>query len=213
MTKCEYIRENVSMRELLEKYGFKFSRKNFICCCFHNEKTPSACVSKDDRWYICYGCGTSYNTIDFVANYEKCSRSMAIAKIDEMFSLGLGNNLTSQQKRELQKVQHRYRLLKEKQEREKQEERMACNKIIEELRMWEQIQKYTHPTRGQIRTNTWELSDLFFYSLKQQIWLNWLYDRIYGIDHKECEYDYTILEDNRELVKRVLNGDIVFLSL
>lgn len=213
MTKCEYIRENVSMRELLEKYGFKFSRKNFICCCFHNEKTPSACVSKDDRWYICYGCGVSYNTIDFVANYEKCSRSIAIAKIDEMFSLGLGNNLTSQQKKELQKVQHRYRLLKEKQEREKQEEQIACNKIIEELRTWEQIQKDTHPTRGQIRNNTWELSDLFFHSLKQQKWLCWLYDKICEFDHKECEYDYTILDNKRELVKKVLNYDMAFLSL
>lgn len=212
MTKCEYIRENVSMRELLEKYGFQFSRKNYMCCCFHNEKTPSACVSKDDRWYKCYGCGASYNTIDFVANYEKCSRSMAIAKIDEMFGLGLGNNLTSQQKEELKEISERNRLLKEKRERESRKEQIACNKIIEELRMWEQIQKYTHPTRGQIRTNTWVLSDLFFYSLKQQRWLSWLYDKICGLDHKECEYDYTILDDKRELVKKILNTEIVLLS-
>ena len=210
MTKCEYIRENVSMRELLDKYGFQFSRKNFMCCCFHNEKTPSACVSKDDRWYTCFGCGVSYNVIDFVANYEKCSRNLAISKIDEMFNLGLGRELTAQQKRELREAQRRNKLLKEQREREKKEEQLACDKIIKRMRMWEQVQKFTHPTRGQIKTNTWELSDLFFYSLKQQRWLNWLYDKICEFDHKECEYDYIVLGDKKELIKMVLNNSMLF---
>lgn len=210
MTKCEYIRENVSMRELLERYGFQFSRKNYMCCCFHNEKTPSACVSKDDRWYICYGCGVSYNTIDFVANYEKCSRNQAISKIDEMFGLGFGRELTAQQKKELKEAQRRNKFLKEQREQEKKDEQLACDKIVKRLRMWEQIQKDTHPTRGQIRNNTWELSDLFFHSLKQQRWLNWLYDKICEFDHKECEYDFIILSDKKELIKMVLNNSIPF---
>lgn len=210
MTKCEYIRENVSMRELLERYGFQFSRKNFMCCCFHNEKTPSACISKDDRWYKCYGCGVSYNVIDFVANYEKCSRNLAISKIDEMFGLGLGRELTAQQKKELKEAQKRNKLLKEQREQEKKDEQLACDKIVKRLRMWEQVQKFTHPTRGQIKTNTWELSDLFFYSLKQQRWLNWLYDKICEFDHKECEYDFIILSDKKELIKMVLNNSIAF---
>lgn len=210
MTKCEYIRENVSMRELLNKYGFQFSRKNFMCCCFHNEKTPSACISKDDRWYKCYGCGVSYNVIDFVANYEKCSRNQAISKIDEMFGLGFGRELTAQQKKELKEAQKRNKLLKEQREQEKKDEQLACDKIVKRLRMWEQVQKFTHPTRGQIRTNTWELSDLFFYSLKQQGWLNWLYDKICEFDHKECEYDFIILSDKKELIKMVLNNSMPF---
>ena len=210
MTKCEYIRENVSMRELLDKYGFQFSRKNFMCCCFHNEKTPSACISKDDRWYKCYGCGVSYNVIDFVANYEKCSRNQAISKIDEMFGLGFGRELTAQQKKELKEAQKRNKLLKEQREQEKKDEQLACDKIVKRLRMWEQVQKFTHPTRGQIKTNTWELSDLFFYSLKQQGWLNWLYDKICEFDHKECEYDFIILSDKKELIKMVLNNSMPF---
>ena len=210
MTKCEYIRENVSMRELLDKYGFQFSRKNFMCCCFHNEKTPSACISKDDRWYKCYGCGVSYNVIDFVANYEKCSRNQAISKIDEMFGLGFGRDLTAQQKKELKEAQRRNKLLKEQREQEKKDEQLACDKIVKRLRMWEQVQKFTHPTRGQIKANTWELSDLFFYSLKQQRWLNWLYDKICEFDHKECEYDFIILSEKKELIKMVLNNNIAF---
>lgn len=210
MTKCEYIRENVSMRELLERYGFQFSRKNFMCCCFHNEKTPSACISKDDRWYKCYGCGVSYNVIDFVANYEKCSRNLAISKIDEMFGLGLGRELTAQQKKELKEAQRRNKFLKEQREQEKKDEQLACDKIVKRLRMWEQVQKFSHPTRGQIKTNTWELSDLFFYSLKQQRWLNWLYDKICEFDHKECKYDFIILSDKKELIKMVLNNSIAF---
>lgn len=210
MTKCEYIRENVSMRELLEKYGFQFSRKNFMCCCFHNEKTPSACISKDDRWYKCYGCGVSYNVIDFVANYEKCSRNQAISKIDEMFGLGFGRELTAQQKKELKEAQKRNKLLKEQRAQEKKDEQLACDKIVKRLRMWEQVQKFAHPTRGQIKTNTWELSDLFFYSLKQQKWLNWLYDKICEFDHKECEYDFIILYEKKELIKMVLNNSVLF---
>ena len=212
MTKCEYIRENVSMRELLEKYGFTLTRKGFMNCCFHNEKTPSACVSKDDRWFRCFGCGVAYNTIDFVANYENCTRKVAIDKIDQMFGLGLGNDLTPQQKLELSESKKRNQLAKEKQERERREEILVLNKIINELRMWEQVQKDTHPTRGDIKYNTWKYDNLFFYSLKTQRWLNWLYDKICGFDHKECEYDYTNSYYKSELVKKILNCEILLLS-
>lgn len=211
MTKCEYIRNYVSMRELLEKYGFQFSRRGFMHCCFHNEKTPSACVSKDDRWYRCYGCGTSLNTIDFVAKYEKCSRKTAIAKIDEMFQLGLGNNLTDEQKTELETAIIKNKLKKREQEQYKREKQLALDKIVAELKLWQQIQTYTHPTRGQVRKGTWEFEDLFFFAVKQQEWLNWLYDTICEYDHEDCIYDHTVTDSKREIIKKVLSNDILLL--
>lgn len=210
MINIEILKQNVGMQDLLEKYGIYQNKKKYICP-FHQDKHPSACIDKN-AWFHCFACGVNYDIIDFVANYEKCNRGVAIARINEMFNLGLDFGLTEKQLKDLRYRQEQIKLLKEKKESEKKEKIIALNKIIDDLRIWEQVQKDTHPTRGNIKHNTWEYADLFFYSLKMQIWLNWLYDKICGFEHKECEYDYTILYDKRNLVEKVLNSEILLLS-
>lgn len=42
----------------------------FGCCPFHNEKTPSFCVSPGKQTYHCFGCGVGGNVITFVMEYE-----------------------------------------------------------------------------------------------------------------------------------------------
>jgi hypothetical protein len=207
MTNCEIIKEKVSMEELLEKYGIYKQRKNYICP-FHNDKNPSAGIDKNG-WFHCFSCGINYNVIDFVVNYEKCDRKTAIAKLDLMFGLGLGNELTAKQKRELRIAKEKREKEKAQKESEQKFERSVCNKIIEQLRFWEDVQKTCHPTRGEIRTDTWELADMFFMSLKKQVWLNWLYDKVCGFDSPECEYDYIYYAiDKKDMVRKILNGDI-----
>lgn len=211
MIDVKIMKQNVSMEDLLNKYGIYRNRKNYLCP-FHQDKNPSASIDKNG-WFHCFACGVNYDIIDFVANYEKCNRGNAIARINEMFNLGLDVKLTWKQRKELNDRQKMIRLLKEKQKREKIEEHLALNKIIKELRIWEQIEKDTHPTRAEIKNNTWENDNLFFYSLKRQKWLNWLYDKICEFEHKDCEYDYMFLCDKRELVKKVLNDNIVLLTI
>ena len=41
MDKVEIIKDRLTMREVLLHYGYEPNRAKFICCPFHNERTPS----------------------------------------------------------------------------------------------------------------------------------------------------------------------------
>lgn len=61
-SKKNIILDNLTMKEVLDKYGIKTIRNSF-CCPFHNDKTPSAkCYAKT---YYCFACGERrrFNTI------------------------------------------------------------------------------------------------------------------------------------------------------
>lgn len=206
MTNCEIIKEQVSMSDLLEKYEIYKQRNNYICP-FHNDKNPSAGVDKNG-WFHCFACGVNYNVINFVKNYEKCDIKTAIAKINNMFGLGLNYNLTKQQKQELHIAKVKREKEKARNEKLKRFEKETCDKIIKELRLLEQVETDIHPTRGEIRTDTWKYCDLFFYSLKRQEWLNWLYDAVCGFDHPESEFDYTIGTDKVRLLREIYKGEL-----
>lgn len=58
------VKENVTVRQAAEFYGFKITKSGLISCIFHNDKTPSM---KVDRRYYCFGCGVTGDVIDFTA--------------------------------------------------------------------------------------------------------------------------------------------------
>ncbi|NCD06400.1 MAG: hypothetical protein EOL97_09790 [Spirochaetia bacterium] len=206
MTKCEIILQQVKMSDLLERYGIYPKQNKKYYCIFHNDHNPSATISKEDKWFKCWSCGVNVNVIDFVAKKENCDRSTAIKIINGMFNLGLDGELTLQQKEELRKK-------KEETERQRKRKEWWRKFIISKLceisdwlRVWEQVERETHPTRGEIKNNAWKEKneDLFFQSLKQQHWLNWLYDRVCNNDNDLCgEYDYLYGFTNKEVLNNL----------
>lgn len=48
------------------------------CCPFHNEKTPSFCVSPDKGFFYCFGCGAGGNAFKFLSLIENVSYFEAI---------------------------------------------------------------------------------------------------------------------------------------
>lgn len=54
------------------------SRRYWGCCPFHNEKTPSFCVSPDKGLFYCFGCGTGGNAFKFLSLIENISYFEAI---------------------------------------------------------------------------------------------------------------------------------------
>ena len=64
------IKQSVSMRELVERYGIHIDRKGFCCCPFHKEKTGSMKIYKDS--YNCFGCGANGDIFSFVMRMENC---------------------------------------------------------------------------------------------------------------------------------------------
>lgn len=195
--------DRISMTALLEKYGIYPTRQKVYNCPFHNDINPSASVHKD-KWFHCFACGINYNVVDFVAKYENCSRNVAVQKIKEMFSLGFDEE-------EWQRIAAKLRHKLEIKNAEKRDRHIAIIRVIDEIRLWESVQKDCHPTRGEIRKDKWSKEKLYFYALKQQAFLSWLYDRLSEHYIPESEYYDLYPYTTKELTNKILN-EVGFLT-
>lgn len=64
------IKANVSMRDVLAKYGVSVNRNNMCCCPLHGERHPSMKVFKDG--YKCFACNSNGDIFTFVQEMEGC---------------------------------------------------------------------------------------------------------------------------------------------
>ena len=83
------IKNRINMIDICKTYGFNIQRGNFICCPFHNEKTPSLKLYDGNRGFYCFGCGEHGSVIDFVMRYFNLDFQKAISKLNDDFRLGL----------------------------------------------------------------------------------------------------------------------------
>ena len=125
------IKQSVSMREVVERYGIHIDRKGFICCIFHNEKTASMKVYKDSVY--CFGCGRSADIFSFVMGMEHCDFKTAYK------SLGGSYKQQSDHQRNL----YHYHLQKRKEDEIKRLQRIEQEKkeVTEEIRMQKLFKK------------------------------------------------------------------------
>lgn len=77
----EEIKSSVKLMDLLSEYGIKPDRKGFICCPFHNEKTPSMKIYPKSNTYYCFGCGASGDVFKFIQNMENCDFKTAFIRL------------------------------------------------------------------------------------------------------------------------------------
>ena len=119
------IKQSVSMRELVERYGIHIDRKGFCCCPFHKEKTGSMKIYKDS--YNCFGCGANGDIFSFVMGMENCDFKTAYK------ALGGSYRQQSDHQRNL----YHYHLQKRKEDEIKRLQRIEQEKkeVIEEIRM------------------------------------------------------------------------------
>ena len=54
------------------------------CCPFHNDKTPSFCVSEDKGFCKCFGCGESGDIISFTMKVNNMDFKSAIEELANM---------------------------------------------------------------------------------------------------------------------------------
>lgn len=81
-------REAVSSLDVARHYGFAPNRAGFICCPFHNERTPSLKLFPDGGWK-CFGCGAGGTSIDFVSRLLELEPLAAVERLNTDFGLGL----------------------------------------------------------------------------------------------------------------------------
>ena len=106
MVECtDDIKNRINMIDVCKTYGFNIQRGNFICCPFHNEKTPSLKLYDGNRGFYCFGCGKHGSVIDFVMLYFGLDFKSAIIKLNDDFRLGLpiGQKIDRRKQLEMQR--------------------------------------------------------------------------------------------------------------
>lgn len=84
------ILNNITMPDVIDKYGLKHNRRK-ISCPFHgHDKHPSAQIY--DNYFHCFTCGKHLDVIGFVQEYFNLDFKEAMQKINEDFNLGLNSN-------------------------------------------------------------------------------------------------------------------------
>ena len=113
------IKSRLTMSEILAFYGFSPNSKGFICCPFHNEKTPSFKAYNGTGGCNCFGCGEHGSVIDFVMKYFNLSFTEAVKKLNADFGLGLPIGDVSFE--QLREMYYKSKMIQAKREREKAE--------------------------------------------------------------------------------------------
>ena len=119
----EEIKQNVTMADVLAKYGVKV-KKNMACCPIHREKHPSMQVFKDG--YKCHACQSHGDIFDFVIEMEHCDFKTAFISLGGTYE----KHKSQQHKKLVNKKFERQR--KERQEQSMFEEQlhlMLCKSI------------------------------------------------------------------------------------
>lgn len=116
------IKQQYSMREIVERYGFHTNRAGFISCPFHTgDHSPSLKVYKKD--FHCHACGANGDIFSFIQRMDNCDFKTAFYSLG-----GTYQKPTSASKLAL------YRIEKAKANREKKEkrlrERMRFNNML-----------------------------------------------------------------------------------
>lgn len=114
------IKSRLTMRDVLERYGYTADRKGFICCPFHAEKTASFRIYEKD--YHCFGCQEHGDVITFAQKLFGLSFQETLRKLDADFELNLYSDHSFE---ELRRSHFQQQALQAKREREKRQKEKA----------------------------------------------------------------------------------------
>lgn len=84
---ADIIKQNVSMRNILDRYGLKLNRRGAMCCPFHREKTASFKLYSNGTKFHCFGCGADGDVITFVMRYYGIGYAQAITRVAAEFGI------------------------------------------------------------------------------------------------------------------------------
>lgn len=139
------IKNRLDTIQVFEYYGLQPNRKGFICCPFHNEKTPSLKIYKGDGGYYCFGCGEHGTVIDFVMKYFNLSFKEAITKLNNDFNLGLPIGEKLDRRKQLDMAKRSFKARQEREKKKQEENRLKNNREIaldEWIKLYKQKMKY-----------------------------------------------------------------------
>ena len=111
---AERIKDQLTMGDVLERYGIPTSRNGRIPCPIHHGKDKN--FSYSDKYYKCFVCGKSGSVIDFAMDLFDLDFRQAIIRLNDDF----GMNLLSASASPVSPLRERNRILEERRARERE---------------------------------------------------------------------------------------------
>lgn len=120
------IKQQYSMREVVESYGIHINRAGFCSCPFHQgDRTPSLKVYPKD--FHCHACGANGDIFEFIQRMDHCDFKTAFKK------LGGAYEVKSEYQHKL--AQYAMRKQKETETRRRQQAIAKKNAILQDIKM------------------------------------------------------------------------------
>ena len=188
LNKAEVIKLRIDMNDILQRYGFETNRAGFMCCPFHNEKTPSLKIYENNRGWNCFGCGEGGDQISFVQKLFNLSFGEALKRIDSDFCLGLYEKPSLFEYRKSQKQLNE---IKKKRELEKQERQKIKDEYWEIFDEW--LRLFNNRIKYAPKNQDEELHPLFIETLQNLEYFKFLLD---NIEIRRWEYDRKTNKNN-----------------
>lgn len=128
------IKDRLMMRDVLERYGYQADRKGFMCCPFHNEKTPSMRIYEKD--FHCFGCQEHGDIVSFVQKLFNLSFPETLRKIDADFGLNIyGDHIFE----DIRRSHYQQMAVKAKKERAKREKEALDSEYWKAFDEWKRL--------------------------------------------------------------------------
>jgi len=179
----EQIKEDISMPELLQRYGIKVNRARMIHCPFHgDDRHPSMKVYPDS--VHCFACGFHGDIFDFVRKMDNCDFKTAYFALGGSYDHNMANS-----SREILKASY------ERKRAEKKAKEEAERKFFFELTFAMEICRCADEI-CEIFSDNW------CYLVDKRDWLNYCYELKY-LDRKEVN-EIDVIRICREVRKRGL---------
>lgn len=176
----EELKEQLTMFDVLAKYGIKTSRNGMCSCPFHKDKKPSMKVYKDG--YKCFSCNRAGDIFAFVQEYENCSFKDAFLLLGGTYDNGSGKKHILNKK----KFERRH----QKQDRIERSEDTFRAELLRILRDLEIVITYSAP-----------LSDIWVWAQNQIPFLECAWDEKYIEGREVNEID--VYRKCREIERRI----------
>jgi DNA primase len=172
------IKERLTMQEIIETYGYKADKKGFLCCPFHNEKTPSMRIY--DKDFHCFGCGEHGDIVSFVQKLFNLSFTETLRKIDADFGLNIYGDHTFE---ELRRSHYKQMAIKAEREKKKREKEKADKEYWAAFDEWKRLDDNRRIYRP--KSPDEELHPLFVESLQKLSYQEYLVD---CLDERRKQY-------------------------
>lgn len=136
MDRASEIKRLVTVRQVLDRYGYDVNRAGFMRCPFHSgDHTASLKIYQGDRGWHCFGCHKGGSVIDFVMEHDGVSFHAACKTLDSMFSLGLYHELSFSEYRKAE-VQRRNAEQSRREREEKETADRFCRSVLGRYFRW-----------------------------------------------------------------------------